>query len=133
MSKTPLNRGYLIKTLTALGVLGASSLISLPVFSQSVFPSGTYAITSDTLISPTVQQIVTPGGTTTFLGFVANRNGTFTNSNGTTITSDGLVVTPNGLISTPKGAIISPNGWVSDLNSRTFTSPNGQITRLSRP
>ena len=129
MLKMRFNRAYLIKTLIALGV-GASSSIPLPVFSQSVFPSGTYAATNDALISPIVQQLNIPGGTITFVGFVANQNGTFTNADGTTITPEGLVVTPNGLISTPEGTIITPNGSVSDLNNRTFTSPNGQITKL---
>ena len=130
MSKIRFKRAYLTKTLIGLGVLEASSLIPLPVFPQSVSPAGTYAATNDALISPVVQQISISAGTTTFIGFVANQNGTFTNSNGTTITPEGLVVTPNSLISTPGGIIISPNGLVSDLNNRTFTSPNGQITRL---
>lgn len=131
------NRAYLIKVLTgSLGILGASSLIPLPAFSQSVSSFGTYTTTNDTFIpsntltDSNMQQISIPGGSTTSLGFTANQDGTLINFNGTTITPEGIVVTPNGWLSTPKGAIISPNGWVSDLSNRTFTSPDGQVTRL---
>lgn len=130
MSEKLLNYACSLKILAGLvGILGASSLIPLPAFSQSVF-LGAYTTPYETIIIPDVQQISIPGGTITSLGFVANPNGTFTNSSGTTITPDGIVVTPNGWISTPKGALISPNGWVSDLNNRTITSPDGKVTRL---
>lgn len=152
MSKKLLNRAYLLKILTNLvGVLGVSSLIPLPAFSQINPPSqltplrqGTFIIPSGIVISPNRQQFTNPTGTVTSSGgFITNRDGTFTTPSGTTITPDGTSISPNGWVSKPNGTsispsgwvlypngtIVSPSGWVSNLNG-TIISPNGEVTTL---